>query len=468
MVAGAPQTDAQVPQTCNVLGLVCFGHGAHKDGKDFYSPAMVDRIADNFKRLPGKVPQAKIGHDKRQLMAERLKQSLGFPAVGQVTRCDKVPGYPGFIEVDIRNVPTKAVGGEIAAGRLNSTSVELNPSERDPNDPSKIIEGPILTGIAFLGEEQPAVRNWPAELRERAKPKATFADGSPVPPNPDIPPQWLDAMSDVSRQIAREFSGDYSPERGTITIRGRDYSAAVACFSDLSPAPSEPIMTPEKEAALVAAGFSPDEIAAMKAALPGAGPIVEATPVPPPSQMAAEPDGDEAMMSACKKFAEDPNATPGEKMMAQMYSAMSKKFSDMTKRFGAVEAVTAEKAKKDEADKMAAFSAGIAERCERLINAGKMSPFEADSVVKPRAKIIGESKTFSSESDRTKVLSDLFRPYEDGKVDPAFVAKVSDLKHSNGKRELTKLQQDMVRKDSLLSRERPELARKLRELAAAQ
>lgn len=229
-------------------------------------------------------------------------------------------------------------------------------------------------------------------------------------------------------------------------------------------------MTPEQEAALAAAGFATEQIAAMKAALPAAGPVVEATPVPPPAcQMAAgEPDGDEAMMSACKKFAEDPNATPGEKMMAQMYSAMSKKFSDMTKRFGAVEAVTAEKAKKDEADKMAAFSADISERCNKLILAGKVSPDEAEKVIKPAALNIGAAKTFASETDRLNMVRDLFTPYESRAVNPAFVAKVSDLKHSNGKRELTKLQQDMVRKDSLLSRERPELARKLRELAAAQ
>lgn len=429
MVAGAPQTDAQVPQTCNVLGLVCFGPGAHKDGKDYYSPAMTSRIPVNFKRLPGTVPQAKIGHDKDQVVAGRLSSSAGFPSLGQVTRCDEVPGYPGYVEVDLRNVPAEIVGGVITAGMICGSSVELKPSAQNPEDPSKVIEGPILTGIAFLGEEQPAVRNWPAELRERARPVATFDDGRQVPAaSAEVQKLWLEAMGYASRKFAQSHSGEYDPSRRAVRVGNREFSDLTVCFSDLSPAPTSVTMTPEKEAALVAAGFSPDEIAAMKAALPGAGPIVEATPVPPPSQMAAEPDGDEAMMSACKKFAEDPNATPGEKMMAQMYSAMSKKFSDMTKRFGAVEAVTSEKAKKDEADKMAAFSAGIAERCERLINAGKMSPFEADSVVKPRAKIIGESKTFSSESDRTKVLSDLFRPYEDGKVDPAFVPKVIDVK----------------------------------------
>src|SRR2546422_271449 len=99
MGASDPTAD-RLPSTCCVLNWSVFGPGALKDGKDYYSPAMCERIPANFRRLKGHtVPRAKIGHDREQLVAERLKKSLGFLSVGNVTDVRPVPGFPGYVEI---------------------------------------------------------------------------------------------------------------------------------------------------------------------------------------------------------------------------------------------------------------------------------------------------------------------------------------------------------------------------------
>ena len=119
------------PPTCNVLDWIVFGPGIHKD--ELYSVERCQRVPQNFKRLQGRrVPHGKLGHDTEQSLAF----SLGFPSVGNITRCEEVPGYPGTFSIDVRGVPTE-VGGEISAGRINSGSVEPEAVAPGPQRPDQ-------------------------------------------------------------------------------------------------------------------------------------------------------------------------------------------------------------------------------------------------------------------------------------------------------------------------------------------
>lgn len=415
-----------LPPTCNVLGLVCFWPGYHKG--TLYTPEMVARLPQNFALLKGHTtprakvdgtrPGAKIGHDKRQLIAERLKQSMGFLSTGDVTRCDPVDGFPDYVELDIRNVPTRAVGGEIAAGRLVSTSVELLPDINDPADPTRSIKGPILTGVAFLGEEQPALRDCRPELRDRTKPQATFDDGRPVPANPDIPREWLDAQSDVTRQMADELGGEFSAERRTVRYRGREFSERTLCFSDITE-----VTAMDPKAQLAALGLTPEQVdQAMKICAGAAAPppvtaadAADPTAAPPPGAPAPMGAGlldtvkGAVGMSAaakfaakCKAFSEDPKATDEQKMMAAMFAEQE----EMKKQFGAMAKFAEDAQKKNEDAKTAAFSAQVDTECRKI--ARKLDPVVIATVVRPNALNILTAKTFSSESDRLKTFSDYF------------------------------------------------------------
>lgn len=146
-----------------------FKPGFHK-GR-YYSAADCKRIVDNYaKYSTGPEPyvkvKTKLGHDDEQ----RLANSMGMPNQGPVTSCRLTED--GGVALDIDNVPT-FTGKEIEAGRINDGSVELQWDVPDPLDPRKVIPGPVLMGIAFLGEEHPGVKGLPS-------PKVTkFSD----PPN---------------------------------------------------------------------------------------------------------------------------------------------------------------------------------------------------------------------------------------------------------------------------------------------
>lgn len=392
-------TPETLPATCNVRSWVVWAPGFHKD--ELYGHNRSEQIVTNFDYLTTKlrhtIPQAGIGHDQQQ----RFAKSLGFLSVGQVTGCRAVPGHDGYFEIDVRNVPTE-VGAEVNAGRLCSGSAELKNHIRDPKDPAKEVPGDVLTGVAFLGDEQPAIRVFPPELMERSRPHATFDNGSPVPPSPS-PARWLNAMADVTKALAAEYRGEFDPTKRTARIKGREYAAATVCFSDFTPDPGPTMnLTPELEAALIAAGVSPEQIAQAKAAGAGAPPAaVMAAPVAgagaPP---VADTDGD--MMSMCKKFAEDPAATPEQKMMAAVYADNA----EMKKRIGAFEASAEANAKKDEEAKMAAFSAQVETECSKIVK--KVAPHIVQTVIKPQAIAILTAKHFAAETDRVKAFSDFF------------------------------------------------------------
>ena len=206
------------PPFCELRGWVVFRPGAHKAGA-FYSPADVRRIAANFARLSAGpdeaavplVVKAAIGHDRRQ----RYAHSLGFPRLGRVAACRLRPD--GAVAVDVTGVPTP-VGAAVNAGLFDSGSVELADGFPDPADPARTVPGPVLTGVALLGEEQPAVKGFPP-------PRAVFADGSPVPPVADAAP-WLAALAGVPR--------DRAPD-DPMTAGGRRLVLHRILFSEFTP-----------------------------------------------------------------------------------------------------------------------------------------------------------------------------------------------------------------------------------------
>lgn len=471
---GTPATAPALPSTCNVLNWCVFWPGFWKE--ELYSVARCQRLPANYRRLANRMPRAKLGaeipdgsrpagklgHDPEQLIAERLKLSLGLPSVGDVTRCAEVPGYPGHIEIDVRNVPTRVVGGEISAGRYNGGSVELKPETRDPDDAAQMIEGPILTGVAFLGEEPPALQDCHPDLQSRTRPRATFDDGSAVPANPEPPPELMAAAADVMQHVARKFSGRYDPARRTVRIRGREYAAEVVCFSDFQP-DAEPTMTPEEmQAKLQAAGvpLSPEQ----QAALGGAAAAPVAMTAPPPAAPGAGAPGEAPKVpfaAQCRKFA-DAAKTPEEKAM---YSAFAdeaeqkdKKFSEMEKRYSELAADRDTAAKKTEAAMAAQFNDYCKPKFAALLR--KVPPVEIESVIRPRIANVGATTSFAAEADRYKTVDAVFAPYLALPDDPSLVGATKPV--AGAAVPLSDTEMALVRPGSPLDRERPRLAAKLR------
>lgn len=398
---GIPRASDGLPATCEVRDWVVFGPGVHKGA--LYTPEMNNRVAPNFERLREHLtPNAKIGHDKQQ----RLAKSLGFLSVGQVVAVRSAGN--GYFALTVKNVPT-AVGAEINAGRLNSGSVELLPRIADPERPDRDIEGPVLTGVAFLGEEQPAVKGFDP-------PRAVFADGTPVPPSAD-PAPWLAAMADVTVRMAAGAADD--PPK--FSWFGRSYTAHTICFSEMNMDP---------KAQLAALGLSPEQIDKVMmicggGAGGGPGPAGDAPNPAPMGDMTITHEGEDDPMQACAKYADDPNATPEQKMMG----AMAKKFADMgkeleetKKNYAALSRFAEEAQKKDEEMKMAAFSAQVESECAKI--ARKVPP-AAMPVVKQTAMGILTAKHFAAESDRIKAFSELFAGYHRLPDNPALAPQMA-------------------------------------------
>lgn len=417
---GTP-AEATNPPTCEVRDWRVFTNGFHKDS--YYNPAMVERIAANFAAIPPNelTPVAGLGHDVKK----RLAASLGLPNVGEVTGCRATPN--GDLFLTITNIPTW-LGGMISARRYRAGSVELLPKFQNPKDPAEEYPGPVLSGIAFLGEEQPAVKG--CDL-----PRAVFADGRPVPANHDPLPVHSEVMASLYSESAAN---------------------PALCFSDATPT-GQPTMTPEKEAALVAAGFMPEEIEKIKSALVadiaadaagGAGaaplpadnpngnftePLAQGGTPTEPGKTGMMSDDDAAMMSAMK-FADDPAATPEQKMMGAMckkMSAMSAKFAEDTKRTGAMEAKMAADAAKGEEAKMAAFSDSFNKRLEKVLLEGRVTKIDADTIIRPKAKDIQTTKTFAAESDRFAALDRLMAPYEASPISKQLVEANRSIANGN-------------------------------------
>jgi hypothetical protein len=231
----------QPADSCEVRGWKVFGPGYHK--QSLYSPQDIDRLAANFAILstgpePFLVPSAGLGHDKEQ----RLAGSLGYPNSGRIVglRVDNDRN----VSLDIVGVPI-AVGQEINAGRLNAGSVELAPEAPDPRPghEGESLKGPVLTGIAFLGEEQPAVKGFPP-------PRATMPGGGTNLPNTP-PPEWLGSL-----MASAKFS---DRDERVWKWRGREIPLQRILFSEMTPMPkmSENPTREELDKEMAEAGMDP-------------------------------------------------------------------------------------------------------------------------------------------------------------------------------------------------------------------
>lgn len=180
-----PATDGS--DTFDILGWKVFVPGWWK--KEYFSPARVKGIVDAYVAMkshnPDYAPKAKLGHDREQ----RLAKSLGLPNAGRVT--DLRPTPDGGFEIDVRGIPrTALVSGAdgnpvafdlhkaFADGQYDSGSVEIDQNVTRPDRPTEKFPD-LFNGVAFLGEENPAVK-------ATARPKvttgrdrtATFSAGS--------------------------------------------------------------------------------------------------------------------------------------------------------------------------------------------------------------------------------------------------------------------------------------------------
>lgn len=415
-----------LPETCEFRRWRVFNGGVHRD--EYYSPAEVAEIADNFRQLAGLVkPQMGIGHDRKK----RLQTSLGLPSSGTVTGvdCDD----RGNLWLDITNIPTW-LGGMTNAGRYTSGSVELKTDFRDPRNATRTMPGSVLDGIALLGEEQPAVKGV-------NRPVAVFADGTHVPPHHGAIPVHPDLLASLDAE-SEAFS-------------------AARCFSADTPTPVSR-MDPKLKDALIAAGVSPEQIAQAEAA-GAAAPAAPAmgAPAAPNTLSDAATNPNPGMMSSfadtCKKYADDPAATPEQKAMAAMFSEME----DMKKQFADVQAAQTEAKKKDEAAQMAAFSAEVDAECKKI--ADRVAPVIVDSVIKPTALGLLTAKTFSSETDRRKAFSDYFAGFTALPVDPKLKGATTIAR--TGNTPVSELRTQMVRPGGILAREYPETVKQLRKAA---
>jgi len=388
-----------LPPVCEVRDWPVFVHGFWKG--DLYPPADLERMERNFKLLsadgstftdeqggPYLTANVKLGHDKQQ----RAKKSLGFPNLGRVTRLER-GGPNGSARIWLANVPTD-VGAKMNAGLINGGSIEIVPSIPNPKDPGQTIDGPVMTAVALLGEEQPAVKGM-------GQPKAVFADGSPVPPDHDVTP-WLNALMEAAKE------DDEAPDEAL--IGGQSYSQHRILFSEMA-------MDPQLQAKLSALGLTPEQIAGilplcggqMAAPAPAPAPApVEPAPKPAPGAVMSEPVDPPISGAENKEMAEFSAKFP---QFASFMSEMKKGFSELKgsndslcKRMGDVEAQATDAKKKNDEAKYAQMSEQVETACKTIVT--KLPPAQIEKVVKPHLMGILASKEFSAETDRVKEFSD--------------------------------------------------------------
>lgn len=439
-----PPADAgpATARTCSVKGWSVFGPGYHKG--ELYSPAKVRRIAENFRRLyPRLVPTAKVGHSGDQEVADRMKQSLGFASLGDVTAVRVGPG--GELVLDVDNVPA-SLGAAINGGRFRAGSIEVLPGLLDPAT-NETVDGPVLTGVAFLGEEQPAVKGF-------APPRATWPDERPVPPDAE-PAAWLAAMADALKTYAAR-SGP--PRRRTVRFGGREYAAQTLCYSEVIP------VRDELNKRLMAAGcdpqkysmFADDQLAPvvddMERLKGGTMGDLSITHKDGQQFGVGDGSGNQAGQRAALAHKDgDPRDEHGNGLYADMpadappyakamYAAFAQKFSGYDKRFGALEAAREDAQKATAAAQMSAFSQQVDAVLDR--NRKKLTAAERAAKQKSGLEVL-TAKHFASDADRTKAFSDWAGSVDALPENPLFKDTVADNPGATAG-ELTPLQRAML------------------------
>lgn len=135
-------------ETADVKNQAIFSMGIHK-GRIFTRQDL-DQMVENFNSLRQmvKVP-AKLGHGK-----DNYGTRNGFPAVGWV---DSIRRDGPYLIADFTKVPIAVANGiERQAWKTKSSEIMID-YNTNYTDPSGRNIGPVLVGVAFLGEELPAV-----------------------------------------------------------------------------------------------------------------------------------------------------------------------------------------------------------------------------------------------------------------------------------------------------------------------
>jgi hypothetical protein len=417
-----PPTPAPDRATCEIRDLELFAPGYHKG--ELYSPADVEQIAANHRYLQGLghwQPTAKLGHDPTQ----RYTDSLGWPNVGFIPDDLRVSPEGKLIARVVAGVP-EPVGAAINSGNLNNHSIELEKDFPDPADQGRTLPGSVLTGFGLLGEERPAV----ALLKP---PRATFPDGTEVPPRLD--PVFLSAM--------RASQGQTTPVGPrTITHAGGHRSTRFTiCFSEMFTMSRAETLDQLRQLGVPVddpsiTGKSDEELAAYLASVQSAGigdkaafgavfaahknlfateagtlplnpsgdaasggpGVDQLTPIEQQTQGAKgqfsagddqqEPD----YMSACKRFSEDPKTSPENKAL---FGALMGMHAHLTKRMGANEAAVAGIQKADQQEKTASFSAAVTSAVDAAILRGAIARNQRDTYL-TAGMAKDRSRTFSA------------------------------------------------------------------------
>jgi hypothetical protein len=193
-----PLIAGEQPNTFALRGWKVFAPGFHK-GR-LYTGDDCQLTVRNFGLLsqgdsPALRVKAKFGHDAKQ----RIAESLGVMNAGLVTSCTLAADNSLLLDVEsipaTLMIPDAETGEPVAfdlraafeAGNICDGSVELVwDTYPDPRDPTRMLDGPVLEAVAFLGEERPGVGGLPAvgrsvaESRESRR-ETNFSQHAPSP-----------------------------------------------------------------------------------------------------------------------------------------------------------------------------------------------------------------------------------------------------------------------------------------------
>ena len=135
-------------QTYELKDVEVFGIGVWKGNK--ITGEDLDNIVSGTNEIIDKLkPKVKLGHDNKQALLQRT----GYPAGGWIT---KLKSAGDKILVDIKEVP-KVLYQLIKNGAYKRISSEILDNYTEPS--TKKIYKKVLSAIAFLGADLPAVTN---------------------------------------------------------------------------------------------------------------------------------------------------------------------------------------------------------------------------------------------------------------------------------------------------------------------
>ena len=413
-------------RTCVITDWRVFAPGVHKETAEYFSPADTAKFAANFRRFPHIPVTGKLGHDRQQ----RYRESLGLPAVARVVSMHTDPdGEVVFDRVD--GIP-RIVGSAIASGFLPGVSIELAPRGkpgkriiRDPDNPAAPIDGDILTGFAFLGEELPAVPGYET-------PTPTFDDGTPVPPLTSSEVRWwLEKMAPFLTGAGN------SPGQDERTSDEDSFAGWSVAFSALTFTPAR-MNSVDPQTIIAALQADPNLLAQVLAAVqpaPDAVPPADAAAAPPPAF----------------------SASPEYKAFAAELEGIKKENADLKKCMGALE----EKETAREKEKEESVMSATARRVEEFVTSKDVAcrvPFVERDDLRTVGLDILTRRQFSSADEREKHFSawkdrTLAKP-----VNPALLDTAADTT-PRGKPALTNpVLAEAARKGGVLDRLSPALA----------